>query len=366
MKTVNGNVCRLWFAICSYLKLPFSNFKPQAVFLIAVAGLFSSCLKEEEPVTPPNLQGNLKTAQIPLGKDYDKQFFFDLGSNQIVSSNLKSAWDLGFECGLNGSHIILNTSKLMFAWNSGDTAFSSVTSDSGAVWKWDVASGNLDSTAVGEWGSVADGNVASFRTVYLINRGKDALANPYGVKKIIFEGLTDNTYSFRYANPDGTDAHSFQIKKDEDYSFVYFSFDDGGKKVSIAPEKNSWDLEFTQYTHIFSETPDNIPQPDTIIPYLVTGVLQNRAGTGAAEDFNTPFADITLEEAIDLPFNETAIDVIGYDWKYFNFTEVSYTVLPKKIYIVRDNEGFLYKLRFIDFYNDLGEKGYPKFEFQRL
>jgi len=35
-------------------------------------------------------------------------------------------------------------------------------------------------------------------------------------------------------------------------------------------------------------------------------------------------------------------------------------------YVIRDRDGFFYKLRFIDFSNDMGEKGYPKFEFVRL
>jgi hypothetical protein len=35
-------------------------------------------------------------------------------------------------------------------------------------------------------------------------------------------------------------------------------------------------------------------------------------------------------------------------------------------YVVLDREGYFYKLRFISFYNNSGEKGYPTFEFQRL
>jgi hypothetical protein len=134
----------------------------------------------------------------------------------------------------------------------------------------------------------------------------------------------------------------------------------------IAPERDAWDLQFTMYTHIFNETPDNIEQPDTLIPYLVTGVLQNPNGVAVAEHFEKPFAEITLGEAMSLVFDEDNIDVIGYDWKYFNFEAVTYDVLPNRVYIIRDTEGYLYKLQFIDFYSTTGEKGHPKFEFQRL
>ena len=59
-------------------------------------------------------------------------------------------------------------------------------------------------------------------------------------------------------------------------------------------------------------------------------------------------------------------DVIGYDWKYYDFDDGVYTIEPDHNYVIRDRDGFIYKLRYIDFYSDLGEKGYPTFEFVRL
>ena len=41
-------------------------------------------------------------------------------------------------------------------------------------------------------------------------------------------------------------------------------------------------------------------------------------------------------------------------------------LIPDMNYVIRDRDGFFYKLRFIDFNNDMGEKGYPKFEYVRL
>lgn len=343
-----------------------SCLKPVAAFLGLFLLLFSSCLQEEDPLSPPTLPGDVQTVQIPMGKNYDKQFFFDLGTNRVVSANNKASWDLAFECGFQGYRIFLNSSKLMFAWNTLATDFSAVTSDAGAVWKWDVPSGNPDSTAIGQWGVYADGNVFSYRHIYLIHRGKDSSGSSYGVKKVLFGRLLNGKYTFKFANLDGTDVRDFEIIKDNNYSFMYFSFDSGGLVRTIAPEKTAWDLQFTMYTHIFSETPSNIPQPDTIMPYLVTGVLQNSYAVAVAEAFNQPFADITLADAAQMSFEEDDIDVIGYDWKLFNFDEGVYDVLPGRTFIIRDTEGYLYKLRFTDFYNSAGEKGYPKFEFQRL
>ena len=58
--------------------------------------------------------------------------------------------------------------------------------------------------------------------------------------------------------------------------------------------------------------------------------------------------------------------MIGYDWKYYNLDAALYTIEPGLAYVIRDRDGFYYKLRFIDFYSEAGEKGYPKFEYVRL
>jgi hypothetical protein len=43
-----------------------------------------------------------------------------------------------------------------------------------------------------------------------------------------------------------------------------------------------------------------------------------------------------------------------------------YTVIPGITYIIIDTEGFFYKLRFVSYYNDQGEKGFPVIEHLRL
>ena len=49
--------------------------------------------------------------------------------------------------------------------------------------------------------------------------------------------------------------------------------------------------------------------------------------------------------------------------KIVNQLEPSYC---NGIGVSRDAKGFYYKLRFIDFYDDHGNKGNPKFEFQKF
>ena len=137
--------------------------------------------------------------------------------------------------------------------------------------------------------------------------------------------------------------------------FQAFSFN-SHSAVDIEPEKTSWDLLFTQYTHVFQ---------NPTMPYLVTGVLLNRHETSCAEDDLTSFDDINLENVTDFDFI-TDLNTIGYDWKSYDGGSGQFTIVADRNYIINDNIGVYYKLRFIDYYNDLGEKGAPKFEIQSL
>ena len=55
--------------------------------------------------------------------------------------------------------------------------------------------------------------------------------------------------------------------------------------------------------------------------------------------------DMVLADTIDLELTNRA-DVIGYDWKYYNFDAGLYTIVPGLAYVIKDRDGFYYKLRF--------------------
>jgi hypothetical protein len=44
----------------------------------------------------------------------------------------------------------------------------------------------------------------------------------------------------------------------------------------------------------------------------------------------------------------------------------TYTIESDRIYLLRNSEGIFWKLHFIDFYTQNGEKGAPMFELQEL
>lgn len=314
--------------------------------LLLVCGTLWGCDREELPV-PAHTSGDVTTQSVDMGGDYRWQFFYDLETDQVVGNNLKTEWDLGFEATADGFHVVLNTAKAMYAWPTGETDFSAVTDTVGfgAGRRWDVPSGNLDSTAVGDWRGTPQ--------VYLIDRGYNEVGAPQGFRKVVFQSVDATHFMVRLAALDGAGDVQLEIPKDSAYNLVFLSFAEGGKLVDIEPPKDDWDLLFTQYLEILPE------------PYLVTGVLLNRHRTTAALDSSIAFEDIDYDYAESTP-KSAALNTIGYAWKYYHFTSATYHVLPHMNYVIADSRGLLYKLHFVDFYSTQGIKGSPKWEYQQL
>lgn len=313
--------------------------------LIGLVGLaLISCEKEEIAIASHD-SGDAIEAQIELGQYYKRQVFYRLSTNEVVSSNDKTAWDLGFESAAASWHIVLNSSRGMAVHRS-DLAFGDLTSENGLAWTWDVQSGNLDSTAFGDWNA---GN-----SLYVLDMGYDHLGNHQGHKKLVLTDVNATEYTLEYGDLTDLTPQITTVQKNTDNLFTFFKFGIG--EVTIAPPNEAWDLEFTQYTHLFY---------DPMEAYVVTGVLLNRHNTSAAHIANKPFSEINYEDALSLTYSKD-LDYIGYDWKWYDYETMLYTVDPTITYIVKTNQGFYYKLHFIDFYNNLGQKGYPKMELQLL
>ena len=80
---------------------------------------------------------------------------------------------------------------------------------------------------------------------------------------------------------------------------------------------------------------------------------------------NTQFKNISLSDTIKFPLTGQN-DIIGYNWKGFSLSQNTYTIVSNLNYIIQDQKGFYYKMRFVDFYNEKGVKGTPKFEYGKI
>lgn len=329
------------------------------IYTVGILFILSSCFKEDDPLPAPSTQATT----IEMNQYYLYQVYFDLNSNREVSRNEKNDWDMGFESGDSTWHIVLNTSAFMLAANTGEKDFDAVTDTTGLKWKFDKSDGNPDSTAIGNWLNISGKDTLYTNYVYVLNRGYDHLGNLRGLKKIVFTHVDQDTYGFKYADLNGENYNEFIIEKADSVNYVCFSFEEEGRQIIFEPVTLSWDLLFTQYTTLLY-TNEGDPYP-----YLVTGVLTNFDLVGVALDTTVEFDNIDLNYAKTLDFSKNK-DAIGYDWKELygdvNSGNVYYEIVEGRSYIIRNRFGIYVKLRFISFYNQEGEKGYPTFQYSFL
>ncbi|MCK9449081.1 MAG: HmuY family protein [Bacteroidales bacterium] len=331
------------------------------IAMVAMVLLLSSCFKEDERILPAPRGGKV-TQTIELTQSYKYQVYYSLEDSAVVGTVEKKSFDLMFQADEYGSLILLNTANFMMAALTGTDSFDEVSSPAGLEMQFDPSDGNLNETALRNWITVNQSDTIYSSEVYVIHRGYDELGNNLGYRKIIFDSLKADRYYFRYAMLNSTEYTSAMVLKQPEKNFSYYSFD-SQEQVFPEPDKSSYDLLFTQYTTLLFT---NIGEP---YPYLVTGALLNRIDTECVRDTSLVFDEVTLEDVINRSYS-TNLDEIGYDWKEVegdvNSGAVVYEVKPEYTYLVRNQHGFYFKLRFISYYNKVGEKGYPTFEFQRL
>tara|TARA_X000000368_G_C23006570_1_gene701445 strand:- start:653 stop:1567 length:915 start_codon:yes stop_codon:yes gene_type:complete len=303
---------------------------------------------EEIPIDA-HLSGNIVTQKIELEQDYKNQVFYNLKNNSVVSQNIKTDWDLGFIINDNTDYIILNTSTFMQVAEVNTVGFEDLITINNLEWSWDHPSGIEYGTEIS--------NEAISNNVYIIDRGYLLNGNKRGYKKLMIQEVNNDYYKIRYSNLDNSNDTVVQINKEGQTSFIAYSFDIDDKR-SIFPESYEWDLVFTQYTAFFNDT--------TTPAYLVTGVMTNYLNNVlVALDTINDFEQINLSMINNYNFSNKQ-DEIGYNWKLYDLDNNLYIINNSLIYIIKDVEGRYFKLQFFDFYNDIGQKGYPQFKIQEL
>jgi hypothetical protein len=315
--------------------------------------LLASCEKEEKPVVLPPKPEEVKLLSVDMGKDYTDQIFVNISSGKTTTiSNL--SWDLAFDASAAGITIYQNSGKNILTANTGTTQFKPYPDLKSMIWKWDEASGHKDSLALK--GCITTTGQAT-DSVYLV-RINASVYYQFRIKNV-----TPAAYTVEVSDPAQTWVKETIVSKDPTKNQVYFSFADGGTYMNPEPEKNDWHICFLRYRWIYYEF--NPP-----LLYLVSGVFINTATVTAVQDSVVDFYNVTKADCAAKTFLSRR-DVIGFTWKspdLSNTSNVKYTIRKDYYYFIREHAGDqrLFKIRFIDFYNDQGVKGSPKFEVQQL
>lgn len=330
-----------------------------------------------------NETASLGTALAPEvgGPMQPNQVYVDLSSGKLVTV-VRTSWDLGFYSG-NEFKIVLNSSLKMSAKQLATTNIDEVqvadetmiiSQGQGNASQIDDPTGDITRTsAIAEVSSTDTNN-----KVYLINMGSNpATTKPAtgsegsaggtsrGWKKIrVLKSGSD--YKIQYADIAATTHDEITISKNSAYNFTFLSLLDK-KVVSVEPQKNQWDLNFTTFTNIIpGATPTPYFYPDFVVSNLKGGAKAYQVLTSAFT-----YDAFTLANVDNTKFTEDQRN-IGSNWRSTSATgpdgnPVSQFVLrTDRFFVVKDPAGNVYKLKFTGGANETGERGYPKFQYALL
>lgn len=309
------------------------------------------------------------------------QVYIDLSSGKMTTV-VRTSWDLGFYGGAE-FRIVLNSSLKMAAKQLATINIDEVqvadetmiiSQGQGNATQIDDPTGLFSKTnGIAEVSSTDAEN-----KVYLINMG----SNPATTKPAIgSEGSAGGTsrgwkkirvlksgsdYKVQYADIAATTHEEIIISKNSAYNFTFLSLLDK-KVVSVEPQKNQWDLNFTTFTNIIpGATPTPYFYPDFVINNLKGGAKTYQVLTSAFT-----YDAFTLANVDNAKFTEDQRN-IGSNWRSTSAAgpdgnPVSQFVLKTdRFFVVKDPAGNVYKLKFTGGANEAGERGFPKFQYAIL
>jgi hypothetical protein len=325
------------------------------LYIILPTLLISSCFEKDERVPP---YGREVTAIADSVQMY--QSYFDFETGRVVKAISSHAWQLGFECGVAGWHIITNSGAGWFIYNTGQTVPDAVVNMPGSVDNlFDLPSAFPDSTAVGNWVAMAETGTTYTHNMYLLGYYHGGKFK--AIKQLAFLNVNDTAYRFFYKEMESGISDTVSIVKNDTVNYVYYNFEKH-QQVSLEPDKTAWDLAFGPYydlATLFGMT----------IPYQVGGSFFNVWQTEAVLDSINPFDAINLDMVSGYQFTSQR-DIPGYRWKGVTVDvsgggSATYAVKTHYNYIFHTAQNNYYKLKFLSYTLD-GRSGFPRFEYSKL
>ncbi len=349
-----------------------------------------SCRKEDDtPVKVPPIQGKILT----LGKT-DKegdpteanQFWVELATGNVTKTH-REKWDLGFYCG-DEFRVVMNSSLVM-AVGKIENAFdiNAVNSQTVAVLKPLVQAANFQDNSQyidnpnGEILTQTSGIAEikaddSQNNVYLLNMGFKTysgttvpgsvytMGDSRGWKKIRI--LKQGTgYKIQYADLDDPSHKEFVITKDDNFNYRFFSLMTGDY-TDVQPKKKNWDLCFTVFTNLTSAGTymTSYVYPDFVLNNTLGKVAAYEVVTAAGQG-ETEYNNFKTENIDASKFITNDQRVIGGNWRTTTGPNGA-EVYNNKFYVLRNSDGFYFKIRFLRMKDDDGYRGYPQFEYKAL
>lgn len=314
----------------------------------AMSLLLMACEKAEQPM--PAAPEGLLTAG--MGVDYRSTLYFNLNTGAFVQTSDRDGFHLAFSSDESDTAIYLNSFNFMFAKPAGDTNYTAITDTIGGIrWRYDYPDGDAQKTALK---GMFMANGAVNREIFVIDLGYDADLNRLPFWKIQLHSYDANGYRFRYGPLDGSAVYWAEVQRQDGYRRVMYNLFQH-QSLNFEPPRDDWHLCFSQYTDF-----DLTTAGDTLA-YLVRGVLFDGERLRAQLVEGVAWESFQLSDALNTTLSPDE-NSIGYDWKRYDFDLMRYLIEPERIYVIDAGTAGYFKLRFLDYYNDAGERGYARFE----
>ena len=295
-----------------------------------------------------------KTDSIEMGATYLNDVYYLLkdGSTKVEATN---NWQMAFQTGGQTDGLRINSATATGAndgtvaiyvypngaagdWATMDTVdYSTWMSLNNSDESWYVGALNTTASQFPDfgWGVYSTStHIVTGDSLYLV---KYMVGGVERFKKLYVEKKMSGNWFFKYANVDGSNEQSVELKS-SDYAgknYIYYSFEDN---TALDREPAAWDLVLTRYA----------AKQESGIYYPSTGILTN-IGVFAAKAEGKEVADLDLADTT-VGFIGT-MNVIGYDWKYFEFGNQGPEWFTKDsvAYFIQDRDKVLWKVVFTAF-----------------
>ena len=331
---------------------------------MAFALFFNACEKPEKLYPAPNSSAGLQTQSFAMGENYENQLFFNFSTQKTYSSPF-GLWHIGFSCFSDTPYIVLNNglnAYIACAYFPQYSIADIIPKDSlkKANWQFDDPSGHRDSMGFKQpFGALNLTGEAKAKTgVFVVDLGA-SLADSMRYIKIQLHNFGGGQFSFDHGYATEPYYTNTSLPIDTRYNFVYYNFQNQQSPLNEPTENTNWDVVFTTYKDAIYDS------RGLLYPYVIRGVLINPLRIEVAQVNGIDFQQIDLAFAEQVKFT-SVIDEIGYDWKAYDQNASRYAIVPKQNYLLRTRDGHIFKMRFLDFYNDQGVKGFPKMAWELL
>ncbi|NIF06455.1 hypothetical protein F3J23_13485 [Chryseobacterium sp. Tr-659] len=352
--------------------------------LIGASFISQSCINDNEDAVMVAPSDGAVVSPNVGGAAEPNQVWFDLGTN-TEALTVRTDWDFAFYSG-NEFKVVLNSSIMMAAGKIPNaTNIDLVTDASVAALKDKVQVANFDpsnETYIDDVkGNFPSGYTAineiksddSENAVYLVNMGKKIFTGTIPTGSVATGGdsrgwmkvqvvRSGNGYKIKYAELNASSHKELTIVKNAVYNYNFVSLAKNSE-VIIQPEKKKWDICFTVFTNIISGAGSYI-YADFVTTNTVGGVgayeVKVTSGSGVEAYNNFKASDVDPSKFI---YNDHR--VIGGNWRNPVGTN-GLEVYGDRFYIIKDAEGYYFKLRFTRLTSTTGERGRPQFEYKPL